>query len=82
MIFIFLLSNSLSFPSKIVVSNFINMRFSMTVTLAFENTSDREQGTISNWPFSQVRTRLTLQNSEYLAIFDEISNSTKSPLAK
>lgn len=57
------------------------MRFSTTETLELEKTSALEQGTTSKCPFTQLKTRLTFRNSEYLAILDEMSNSTKSPLA-
>lgn len=60
----FLPPNSFSSPSKQAVKSFISIRFSITVTFELENTSEREQGTSSNWLFSQVKTRLTLQNSE------------------
>lgn len=55
------------------------MRFSMTDTLLLAKTSEREQGTVSSWPFSHVNTRLTLRYSEYRAMFEEISNSTRLP---
>lgn len=64
------------------VSNFINILFSTTETLLLEKTSDREDGTTSIFPLIQVRTLLTLLNSEYRAMFDDINSSTKSPLAK
>lgn len=54
----------------------------MTVTFELEKTSEREQGTNSKCPLSHVNTRLTLQNSEYLDILEDIRSSTKSPLAK
>lgn len=79
-IYLYILNTSSSSSSN-EVSNFINILFSITETLSFEKTSDLEHGTTSRFPFNQTSTLLTLRYSEYRAILEEMSNSTKSPLA-
>lgn len=78
-LFNILIASSLSSSND--VSNFISILFSITDTLSLEKTSDLEQGTTSRCPFNHTKTRLTLLYSEYRAILEEISNSTRSPLA-
>ena len=77
-------SNSCGCDSKSAQNcmNFIMLRFSIIDTCFDANTSAREHGTFCSCESSDVSTRDTHLNSQYLATSDEMRRSTIGPRQK